>query len=144
MSASLITNKNKEEMLAAGTCDGRIHLVDPETGVVRWAVKGYPENEIFRVAMPLDGKFVASVGCGEECWRLWDAVSGVECKAGARHDGAGACKCTVTRSGRILNEGCPVRAHSAGLHAVVFSPNGQSIATGGEDRTVTPSPTPTP
>ena len=129
-------------MLAVGTGDGKIHLVDPETGVVRWAVKVYPENQLFRVAMPLDGKFVASVGCWEECWRLWDAASGIERKTGARHDGAGRCKCTVTSSGRILNEGCPVRAHSAGLHAVVFSPNGQSIATGGEDRKVTAPPLP--
>jgi len=93
-----------------------------------------PCGHLPHVAMSPDGRFVASMGGGEECWKLLDAASGVECMAGARHDGAGACSCRVTRSGRrSLDEGCPVRAHTAELTAVAFSPCGQRLATAGED-----------
>jgi WD40 repeat protein len=76
------------------------------------------------------------VADGEECWKLWDAASGVEWMAGARHDGTGACVCTVTSGGRKLDEGCPVLAHTRGVVAVAFSPCGQRLATGGYEGAV--------
>jgi WD40 repeat protein len=126
----------REGMLAVGTRDGRIHLVDAETGTVRWEVQGYPDSRFINVDMSPDGRFVASVAAGEECWKLWDAASGVEWMAGARHDGTGACKCRVTSGGRKLDHGCPVLAHMLGLWAVAFSPCGQRLATGGNDHAV--------
>mmetsp|Transcript_63019 Transcript_63019/g.144384 ORF Transcript_63019/g.144384 Transcript_63019/m.144384 type:complete len:287 (+) Transcript_63019:315-1175(+) len=55
---------------------------------------------------------------------------------GARHDGTGACRCGMTSSGRTLDAGCPAQAHTAGLIAVAFSPCGQRLATGGQDKSV--------
>jgi len=101
-------------------------------------VQSYTGMHPHKVAMSPDGRFVVSVKAGEECWRLWDAASGVACMTGARHDGTGACSCRVTRSGlrTSLDQGCPVQAHTAGLNAVAFSPCGNRLATGGGDSTI--------
>jgi len=125
-------------MLAVVTLDGRIRLVDAATGTARWAVQSYESDVLCRVAMSPDGRFVASVGESEETWQLLDTGSGVVCMTGTRHDGTGGCVCKATRSGRrtSLDDGCPAQAHSAGLYAVAFSPCGQRLATGGEDRAV--------
>ena len=125
-------------MLAAGTVDGRLSLVDAETGVVRWEVRNDPGGYVRSVDMSPDGRFVASVSESEDFWRLWDVASGVVSMTGARHDGTGACSCRVNRSGfrRSLDEGCPVLAHTSGLCAVAFSPCGQKLATADLDRAV--------
>jgi len=126
-------------MLAVGNLD-EFRLVDAVTGRERWKVQGNHAGvggHVVTVAMAPDGRFVATVDQAEEFWKLWDAASGVEWMAGARHDGTGACVCSLTRSGRrtSLDQGCPVRAHTRGLHAVAFSPCGQRFATGSEDTT---------
>jgi len=72
-------------MLAVGTYDGRIRLVDAPTGMVRWDVQSYQVTGDIAVAMPPDGRFVASVGDSEENWKLWHCGSGVLCMTGARH-----------------------------------------------------------
>jgi WD40 repeat protein len=122
-----------------GSGDGRLRLVDAATGNVRWDVQACRGSRpvIRSVSMSQDGRVVASVGDSEECWKLWDAASGDLRMTGARHDGTGACICKANRSGRrkSLDEGCPVQAHTSGLHAVAFSP-GQRLATGGMDRAV--------
>ena len=129
-------------MLAVGTADGRVCLIDPATGNVRWEVQGrvraHHAHDGVRVAVAPDGRFVASVSFAEECWKLWDTASGAEWMTGARHDGSGACTCTMEVGGgrESLNAGCPVLAHTDGLFAVDFSPCGQRLATGGEDHTV--------
>ena len=123
-------------MLAVGTRH-RVRLVDAATGMMRWEEKSDREanRDISRVTMSPDGRFVASVSMFEEFWKLRDAVNGVDCMAGARHDGTGACTCRVTLDGsrESLDEGCPVEAHTGTLNAVSYSPCGQRIATGGED-----------
>ena len=124
-----------------GTYDGRVRLVNPATGKTRWETQSYPSRVtrvVHNVAMPPDGRFVASVNVSQENWKLWDAASGVVCMTSARHDGTGACVCSMTSSGRreSLDEGCPVQAHTAGLLAVAYSPCGHTLATGGEDGAV--------
>jgi len=123
-------------MLAVGTRH-RVRLVDAATGIVRWEEKSDREanRDISRVTMSPDGRFVASVSIFEEFWKLWDAVDGVDCMAGARHDGKGSCICQVALDGsrESLDEGCPVQAHNGTLNAVAYSPCGQRLATGGED-----------
>ena len=120
-------------MLALGLEDGRVMLVDEETGEVRWAVQAHSGGDRrTRVATSMGCRFVASVGRCEDQWKLWDAASGAVHRVGPRHDGKGACICMVPDIGqRVLQEGCPVVAHTNGLCAVAFS--GQRFATGGFD-----------
>ena len=84
--------------------------------------------------MSPDGRFVASVGLHPGHWTLWDAASGAVHMVGARHDGTGVCICKGQRW--LQREGCPLVAHTAGLHALAFSPCGQRLATGGRDSVV--------
>jgi len=128
-------------MLAVGTGEGRVRLVDAATGTTRWEVQSFTESKpttirFCLVAMSPDGRLVASVGGDGENWTVWDAARGVVCMTGARHDGTGACSCRVARSGRSLDQGCPVQAHTAAVFAVAFSPCGQRLATGGYDNAV--------
>jgi len=123
-------------MLALGSRGGRVMLVDESTGEERWAVQAHAGQESSLswtcVAMSPSGRFVASVGSLDENWMLSDAASGAVWMAGARHDGTGACICEVNELGRrvVLQEGCPAVAHTAGLHALAFSPCGHRLATG--------------
>jgi len=125
-------------MLALGLRDGRVMLVDEATGDVKWAVQAHAgENSSTKVAMSPCGRYVASVSTAEENWKLWDAASGAERMAGARHDGTGACICEVTGGGRIsLDAGCPALAHTAGLHTLYFTPSGYGLLSAGTDLTI--------
>lgn len=113
---------------------GRARLFDAVSGTERWAVDGQDMH-----AISGDGRFLASVGASKENWTLFDAATGVEWMAGARHDGTGECICTLkreTRSGihRKFHEGCPVVAHTSVIRALAFSPSPQKmIASGGDD-----------
>ena len=123
-------------MLALGVADGRVMLVDEATGEVKWAVQAHAAGNKWKtlVAMSPSGRFVASVGGGDESWTLWDAANGAERMAGARHDGTGACTCQVDELGhRVVQEGCPIVAHTAEVNALAFSPCGQTLATGDDD-----------
>jgi len=91
-------------MLALGALHGgQVMLVDEANGEVRWTVDAHavPDDpQAAYVAMsPDNGRFVASVSCSQENWKLWDAASGAEWMAGARHDGTGACVCEVDVQG---------------------------------------------
>ena len=128
-------------MLAFGDSDGRVMMVNEATGEVKWAVKAHaadPDNfyNVFpttRVAISPNGRFVASVGFADENWKLWQAASGTEWMTGVRHDGTGTCTCQVDDLGRrVLQAGCPVVAHTAGLRALAFSPCGKKFASGGD------------
>ena len=138
-------------MLALGVESGRVMLVDEATGGVKWEVEAHIADTIsdvlgqqfphlgywVLVAISPDGRFVASVELEHPRWKLWDTASGVVHMVGATHDGAGACICAVDGRGLlVVQEGCPVVAHTGGLRAVAFSPCGQRFATGGEDGAV--------
>jgi len=125
-------------MLALGVNSGRVMLVDEATGGVKWQVEAHiGEGPGPQVAMSLDGRFVASLRFDDPRWKLWDAASGAVHMVGATHDGTGACICAENVQGRlVVQEGCPVVAHTGGLRAVAFSPCGQRFATGGQDGAV--------
>jgi len=124
-------------MLALGLDYGQVTMVDETTGEVKWTVQALSEefgtDPPSGVAMSPDGRFVASVGLHPEHWTLWDAATGALHMASARHDGTWGCIC---KGHPFLQEGCPVVAHTAGLHALAFSPCGQRLATGGRDSSV--------
>ena len=135
-------------MLALGLCRGRVMLLDVTTEQVQWVVQAHspaaapaganPTNSHSRstVAMSPTGRFVASIGAGNEHWKLWDATSGALHRVGATHDGTGACICNKNVLGRrVLQEGCPVVAHTGGVHAISFS-SGHRLASRGYDGAV--------
>jgi WD40 repeat protein len=125
-------------MLVLGVYGGRVMLVDEATGEERWAVQAHAGEDAFtQPAMSPSGRFMASQGGKHANWMLWDAARGAERMAGARHDGTGACICQVDERGhRVVQAGCPVVAHTAGQHALAFSPCGQRFATGDDDGVV--------
>jgi len=129
-------------MLALGLDRGRVMLVDEETGEVKWDVEahslGYSSVSamISTFKMSSDGRFVASVGCDGEQLKLFDVSTGALHRVGATHDGTGACICVEDIPRRLLQEGCPVVAHTAAIHVVAFSPCGGRFATGDRDGAV--------
>ena len=119
-------------MLALGVQSGRVMMVDGTTGEGKWAVQAHSPGRDSRSRVAISGRFVASVGFGDERWTLWDAASGAAHRVGATHDGTGACICTAPNR----HPSCPVVAHTGGICAVAFTPCGQSFATGGQDGAV--------
>ena len=116
-------------------------VVHAASGELQWesAVDGR-RGSIVAIS-PGTGRFVASVERHTRHWTLWDTASGAVHMEGATEqehaDGTGACLCEVDNLGhRLQHEGCPVVAHTAGLSAVVFSPCGAKLATGGSEHAV--------
>ena len=142
-------------MLALGLNDGQVVVVDETTGEEKWAVQAHPQNSLVHVAMPPNGRFVASVGNiiiedDDIFWRImdpdlvfdckiWDATSGELHRALATHDGTWCCICEVDfalTGRRVLDDRCPVIAHTTRILAVAFSPCGQRLATRDSDGAV--------
>ena len=132
--ARLVGTLCRRRMLALGSGEGKVTLVDEETGQEQWSVQAHSESSHTFLAMHPDGGLLASASDSEECWKLLDPANGAVLRTGARHDGTGACTCGVQHNGRpLLQEGCPVVAHTAELLSVAFSPCGKMLATGGND-----------
>ena len=94
-------------MLALGLDNGWVMVVDEATGEERWSVQAHSPDSLVQVAIPPNGRFVASVGSRDDGWKIWDAASGELHRVVATHDGTGAHR----------------------LRAVAFSPCGQRLAT---------------
>ena len=116
----------------AGAQGDRVMMVDEVTGEERWAVQDqFGRHANTRVAMSPSGRFMAIVGGNEKRWKLWDAASGAEWMAGARHDGTGACICGATRSDFMAPDArCALVAHASAPRAVAFAPCGKRFASG--------------
>ena len=74
-------------MLALGLDSGRVMVVDEATGEEKWAVQAHCLDSRVRVAMSPNGRSVASVGCRDDGWKIWDAASGELHMVVATHDG---------------------------------------------------------
>jgi WD40 repeat protein len=139
----LTTSVKTEEpaMLAVGTSNGQVKLLDPSDGKVRFDVVGHQVHIVCSVAISPDGKQIATSGDGHFT-KVWDATDGTERLQLRGHDGSSGCRCVVQTVDkypfldRVVIEGCPVVAHSARVTAIAWSPCGRRIATGGSDKSV--------
>ena len=128
-------------MLAVGTSNGQVKLLDPSDGKVRFDVVGHQVHIVCSVAISPDGKQIATSGDGHFT-KVWDATDGTERLQLRGHDGSSGCRCVVQTADkypfldRVVIEGCPVVAHSARVTAIAWSPCGRRIATGGSDKSV--------
>jgi WD40 repeat protein len=120
-------------VLAIGTSDGRVRLVDVATGEMRVDVLAHT-RAVHCVTLSPNGKAFASGG-RDTSWKLWDAVEGsiLACMRG--HSGDGECICDMGGDGRRrrLNPGCPQPGHFQWVDAISMAPCGNRVATGGRD-----------
>jgi WD40 repeat protein len=123
-------------MLAIGTHDGRVRLVEVSTGRERHNVMTHSDF-VRGVALSLCGTMVASVGNDFSC-KVFDAETSAEVLSVPGHTGRGACLCQVDERGKCaaVDELCPVDGHASEVVCVAFAPCGRRIATGGVDKTV--------
>ena len=159
-------------VVAIGTDDGHVRVVDAVTGTAQVDVKGHAEAVLCVVLSPdgatpppfnpdlwpgriatgrcvflgmtsphppllPPGRTLASAGA-DQCWKLWDGVSGDELLCIRGHDGSGECICEQDAFGICsqIDGRCPVVGHAGPVEALHFSPCGRRVAAGGKDGAV--------
>ena len=109
-------------LLALGYQDGRVRVVDTQTGIDHWNLKEYAD-EVTNLAFSPDATMLA-IGVMDETIRLWDV------RSGSHHSTLGD---RVVRFDPFGNA----------RHVMVFSPDSRSIATSVGDSTIHLWSTPT-
>lgn len=99
----------KGTTLAAGDHGGVVKLWDTTSGKVLRTIKAYPA-EVISLAFSKQGEFLAVVSRGEKV-TLWETASGKRLSEDGLKDGLG---------------------NDAGWYCVAFSPDGKTLATGGQ------------
>jgi WD40 repeat protein len=94
------------------------------------------EAAVNAMAFSPDGQFIAS-GSRDKTVRIWDAKTGNPIGQPPQCDGAvGQILDAALRTFDLDWTDEPPKCHSAAVNAVVFSPDGQLIASGSQDKTV--------
>lgn len=135
-------------LASSGSGDGTIRFWDVRTGDQKHAVTGHADW-VRNVAFNPDGKFVAS-GHGDGAIRFWDAETGLHLKTFKK--GYEASGLVFSEDGKTLAyaEGLDIRlqdagtgeekmrltGHEWGMHSMVLSPDGDTLASGSEDTTI--------
>ena len=121
-------------MLAVGTANGCIKMLDPFSSKERQSIHAYPRF-VEALAMSPCGSAMASVGGlgTATCACIWDVATGEKWFRLTGHDGTGTCCCSPNENGRVtVHRDCPIIGHSAEIQAIAWSSCGQFIATGGK------------
>ena len=112
-SISDMTFSKDGNIIATSSRDRTIMLWDAETGNHKRTLEGHT-GHVYGVRFSHDGKMIAS--CGEKHIFLWDA------KRGRYH--------------RTIMSPATRTKHEAGVFSIALSPDGQTIVTGGQDKTI--------
>ena len=136
-------------LVSSGSGDGTIRFWDVRTGAETRTVAGHTDN-VFSVAFNPDGKFFVS-GYADGSIRFWDTETGRHLKTfKTGYDDASPL--VFSLDGKVLayaagldirlqdtktgEEKMLLTGHTWGIYSMVFSPDGNILASGSEDRTI--------
>ena len=122
-------------MLAVGTQDGRVRLVDSATGETQFEFQAH-RKPICCLGISPDGRQLASASI-DKSFLLWD-LNGTGDLRVQGHDGKGTCVCETHQLLRwaTVTDQCPVVGHARRVDAIAFAPGGERVATGSQDEAV--------
>ena len=135
-------------LASSGSGDGTIRFWDVRTGDQKHAVIGHTDY-VYGVAFNPNGKSVAS-RYGDGSIRFWDAETGLHLKTFKKgHEASGL---VFSEDGKMLayaegldihlqdagtgEEKMRLTGHTWGMHSMVLSPDGDTLASGSEDMTI--------
>ena len=137
-------------LASSGSYDGTIRFWNVHTGDEKYAVTGHTDC-VYSVAFNPDGKFVAS-GYSGGAIRFWDADTGLYLRTlkGLNKNAYGGLVFTADGSTLACGDSLNIRlqdprtgeekmlltGHTWGIHSMALSPDGDTLASGSEDRTI--------
>ena len=146
--AGLAFSPDGKTLVSSGSGDGIIRFWDVRTGDETDTVAGHTDY-VYSVAFNSNGKFFAS-GYADGSIRFWDAETGLHLKTFKK--GYEASGLVFSEDGKTLAyaDGLDIRlqdagtgeekmlltGHTWGMHSMVLSPDGDTLASGSEDTTI--------